>query len=217
MKRTTTFAAFVLLAVVLAPTAFGQVVAYHHRSTVWGDTYAGAAELVRAQGAFLRDEATAAEGWVRVAAAQDDLAYQRAERRYQVKQMELNYQQAKLDAKLQRREAEAAEEQAAAVEMLARAQRGTNRWPVAMVRPEYASSTTLIDSILRNWRPTDDASDYSYRRALATEAALLRARIQADARIKVSSRLEAIEAIDRVQLLANMTEQAAVNAQMAMR
>lgn len=217
MKRPITLAAFGLLAIALAPTAFGQVVAYHHRSTVWGDAYAGASELVRAQGAFLRDEAAAAENWVHVAAAQDDLAYQRAERRYQVKQMELNYQQAKLNGKLQRREAAVGEQQVAALQLLNDAQRGIYQWPEAMTRPEYASSVTLIDSILRNWRPTDEVSGNSYRRALATEAALLRSRIKDDQRIKVSSRLEAIEAIKQVQLLAGMSEQAAVNAQVAMR
>ena len=81
MKRTFILTAFGLFAIALAPAAFGQVVAYHHHSTALGDAYGGASELVGAQGAFLRDQAAAAETWVRVAAAQDDLAYQRAERR----------------------------------------------------------------------------------------------------------------------------------------
>ena len=203
MNRTIYLAAFAL-ATTVSSTATAQVVAYHHRSTVAGDAYAGAAELVRANGAFLRDEADAAETWVRVDAARDDLHYRRAEYRYQSRQMELDYRQQRFDHKQQQHESESAAQQLAAVRLLESARRGVPIWPAALRRPEYAGSTSMVESVLRNWNP-QIAGDDVYRRALATEAAVLRNRVASNESIKFSQRVEAVETIKQLQLLVEMT------------
>jgi hypothetical protein len=216
MSRSITLAATLAIVIAAASTASAQVVAYHHRSTVLGDHFAGASELVRANGQFLRDEADSAETWVRVAAATDDLYYQRAERHFQVKQMELQYRQQRLLDKQQRQAADSAARETAALKMLEQIQRGGVQWPAALNRQEYAASMSLIESILRNWSPGDPSSDV-YRRSLATEAGVLRARISNNKTIDHDSRLAAVRTIKQVQLLASMTGEGPAASRLAMR
>ena len=196
----TAFAITITLAAVHAASA--QVVAYHHRSTVWGDHLAGASELVRAQGSYLRDEADAAETWVRTEAAYDALLYQRAEYRFQEKLMSIEYQKEKANAHRERAAAEEMAEQQKALRLWQAAQRGGVAWPAALNRPEYSSSLALIDSILRTWTPEIPSGDL-YRRALATEAAVLRSRVATNTTIAHQSRLEAVRALKLVQRLAD--------------
>jgi hypothetical protein len=203
IKLTVSFAALVVVALALADKASAQLVYMDHHSTALGDHLSGASELVRAQGAFLRDEADAAETWVRVAAARDDYWYQRAEKFYQVKQMRLNYIQQKANANRQQQSYEAAAEEAAALRLLATVQQGAPQWPAALLNSKFAGSMSLIESLLRNWSP-EDTTGAAYRRALATEAGVLRTRVATDMTIDHGSRVEAVETLRQLQLLANL-------------
>jgi hypothetical protein len=196
-------AALLVATFALTEMASAQTVAYRHRSTVFGDHAAGLSELVRAQGAFLRDEAAAAAKWVEVAAAEDQLWYQRAEYRYQVKQMQLEYLKQKAQANRERQELTAAADEAAALELLRSAQRGAARWPAALTLPKFAGSMSLVESLLKNWSPDDAAGD-AYRAALATEAGVLRTRISNDTSIDFNNRVEAVKTLKRLQRLASM-------------
>src|SRR5262245_4221368 len=105
MTRTFTSAALVALGVAAilagANRASAQALYYDHHSTAAGDYFGGAAEVIRAQGAFNLDAAHAAEAWARADAAQDANQYQRAEYRFQVAQMELKYREQKLNQRRQ--------------------------------------------------------------------------------------------------------------------
>ena len=202
-KLTVNLAALVVVALALTDSASAQLVAMDHHSTILGDHLSGASELVRAQGSFLRDEAAAAESWVRVAAAADDLQYQRTEHRYQVKQMQIEYLQQKAAANRERMEMDAAAEEMAAMRLLQSAQRGVPSWPTALRNSKYAGSMSLVESLLRNWTP-EDTTGGAYRRALATEAGVLRTRVASDRSIDHSSRVQAVQTLRQLQLLANM-------------
>jgi hypothetical protein len=205
MKRSNTLTAFAVTIILAAGhAASAQVVAYHHRSTAWGDHLAGASELVRAHGAFLRDEADAAETWVRATAAHDNVLYQRAEYRWQLKHMYDEYLNDKANARRERNAAETAAHQAEALRLWQAAQRGFVVWPAALRRAEYANSVSLIESILRSWSPANPTGD-AYRRALATEAGVLRTRIAENTNIDFLARVEAVQTLQRVQSLAEMT------------
>jgi hypothetical protein len=180
--------------------ASAQVVAYRHRSTVLGDHLAGASELVRAQGSFLVDEANAAETWVRTEAARDALLYQRAEYHFQSKQMYQDYLNNKAATRREQAAAEELSEHQEAVRILQAAQRGGFSWPTALNRPEYAASRSLIDSILRTWTPEIPSGDV-YRRALATETAVLRTRVASNTKIPHAARVAAVQTLDRIQHL----------------
>jgi len=180
--------------------ASAQVVAYRHRSTVLGDHLAGASELVRAQGSFLVDEANAAETWVRTEAARDALLYQRSEYHFQTKQMYQDYLNNKAATRREQAAAEEISEHQEAVRLLQAAQRGGFSWPTALNRPEYAASRSLIDSILRTWTPEIPSGDV-YRRALATETAVLRTRVASNTKIPHAARVAAVQTLDRIQHL----------------
>lgn len=192
-----------LAAGMLATPAAAQLISMRHHSTVLGDHLSGASELVRAQGAFLRDEAEAAATWVQVAAAADDLHYQRTEHWYQVKRMRVEYLQQKAEVNRERHQLETAAEENAALRLLQTAQRGVPQWPVALRSERFAGSMTTIESILRNWSP-DDVTGDAYRRALATEAGVLRARVASDATIDHASRVAAVKTLRQLQVLATL-------------
>jgi hypothetical protein len=202
--QTTAFATVLLVVVLgLANSASAQLVALRHHSTILGDHFSGASELVRARGAFLVDEAAAAESWVRTAAAADDLQYQRTEHHYQVKKMRIEYLQQKAEANRQRQQAEMAANEAAALRLLQSAKLGAPQWPSALKNAKYIDSMTMIESLLRNWSPEDTTGE-AYRRALATEAGVLRTRVAKDLSIDHPSRVKAVETLSRLQLLATM-------------
>jgi len=192
------------------------VVAYHHRSTVWGDHLAGASELVRAQGAFLVDQANATETLVRAQAAHDDLMYQRAEYRFQLNQMYNQYLNDKATNRRERNAAEETAEQAAALGLWQKAQRGFVAWPEALKRAEYSNSLSMIESILRAWSPEHPTGE-AYRRALATEAGVLRTKIEGNQNISFLARVDAVRTLDRLQRLADMDTVQAAAQQIAMR
>ncbi len=206
-KLTVSLAALLVVALALANPASAQLMALRHHSTVLGDHLSGASELVRAQGSFLRDEADAAETWVRVAAARDDYWYQRAEKFYQVKQMRLNYIQQKANSNRQQQSYEAAAEETAALRLLATVQQGSPQWPTALRNAKFAGSMSLIESLLRNWSP-EDTTGVVYRRALATEAGVLRTRVAKDMSIDHGSRVRAVETLRQLQLLADLPSDA---------
>jgi hypothetical protein len=191
------------MALASAKPASAQLVALRHHSTIAGDHFSGASELVRAQGAFLRDEAAAAENWIRVAAAADQLQYQRTEYAYQVKRMRLDYLQQKADANRERQQLDTASDHAAALQLLNSAQRGVPQWPKALQSPKFASSMTMIESLLRNWSPDDTTGD-AYRRALATEAGVLRERVASDASIDHAGRVQAVQTLQRLMVLVQL-------------
>ena len=201
-RRITITLAAVLTTLALHGVASAQLVALRHHSTIAGDTFSGASELVRAQGSFLRDQADAAETWVRIAAASDDLQYQRIEHAYGVKQMRVDYLARKATVNRERRQIDSAEEQAEAAWLLQSAKRGLAPWPSALKQQQYAMSMSTIESLLRNWSVEDDSTNDAFRRALATEAGILRERIVNDRGIDHLSRVKAVETLDRLQLLA---------------
>ena len=104
MTRTITSAAFATIALTLvtAHSVSAQVLAYDHHSTAFGDFAAGRAELALAQGQFLVNQSIAAQNWVQAAAASDQLQYQRAEYRWNIKQMEMKYMEDRASASRQR-------------------------------------------------------------------------------------------------------------------
>jgi len=183
--------------------ASAQVVAYDHRSTVLGDQLAGASELVRAQGAFLKDEALAAETWTRVTAAQDQIQYQRTAYRHDVKRMETELRDRKAQANRERQQAEATADTAEALRLYQSVQRGAGLWPTALRQARYAGSMATINSLLRNWSPQDPSSDV-YRAALATEIGVLRNRVAADHQLDFASRVDAVKTLKQLQQLAAM-------------
>jgi hypothetical protein len=208
IKKVKTMSRLPLLAVLAITFIFAavhaasaQVVAYRHRSTVLGDHLAGASELIRAQGSFLVDEATAAETWVRTEAARDALLYQRAEYHFQTKQMYQDYLNNKAADRRDKAAAEEVTEHQKALRLWQAAQRGGISWPTALNRPEYASSRALIDSILRTWTPEIPSGDI-YRRALATETAVLRTRVASNTKIPHPARVAAVQTLERIQRLA---------------
>lgn len=180
-----------------------QTVAYDHRSTVLGDQLAGASEFVRAQGAFLRDEAAAAETWTRVVAARDQIQYQRSTYRFEIERMETEWRDRKAQANRERQQAEATADVAAARRMYESARRGAGRWPAGLSHPKYAGSMATISSLLRNWSPDDPSSDV-YRTALATEIGVLKNRLAADRQLDFATRVEAVRALKQLQQLTTM-------------
>jgi hypothetical protein len=205
---------FVLLVIAGALTqpASAQLISLRHHSTAWGDHMSGASELIRARGAFLRDEADAAATWVQVAATADDLHYQRTEHWYQIKRMRVSYLQQKAEVNRERQQLETASEQNASLRLLQTAQRGVPQWPAALKNEKFAGSMTTIESILRNWSPEDATGD-AYRRALATEAGVLRARIAGDSTIDHASRVAAVKTLRQLQVLATLPTLAAIEGQ----
>jgi hypothetical protein len=183
---------------------------------VWGDHLAGASELVRAQGAYLRDEADAAETWVRARTALDDLYYQRAEYRLQLRQAYDQYLQDKAATRRDQNAADQTAERTEAISLWQRAQRGFVSWPAALQRPEYAQSMSRIEAILRNWSPENPTGD-AYRRALATEAGVLRAKVSTNQDISHHARVQAVRTLERLQRLAELTGLDSASAALAMR
>jgi hypothetical protein len=184
-------------------SASAQVIAYDHRSTVLGDQLAGASELVRAQGSFLKDEALAAETWTRVTAAQDQIQYQRTAYRNDVTRMETELRERKAQSNRERQQAEANADIAAALRLYQSVQRGAGFWPVALRDGKYASSLATVSALLRNWSPQDSSSEI-YRVALATEIGVLRNRVAADRQLDFASRVDAVKTLKQLQQLATM-------------
>ena len=205
MSRFTLISAAATLALIAVGFQQGsaQVIAYDHRSTVLGDQLAGASELVRAQGAFLKDEATAAETWTRVTAAQDQIQYQRSAYRSDVKRMETELRERKAQSNRERQQAEATADTAEALRLYQSVQRGAGIWPVALRQTRYAGSLATVSSLLRNWSPQEPSSDV-YRAALATEIGVLKNRVAADQQLDFASRVEAVKTLKQPQQLPAM-------------
>jgi hypothetical protein len=207
MSRFTNFtvaaATLTLAALASLQSASAQVIAYDHRSTVLGDELAGASELVRAQGSFLKDEATAAETWTRVVAAQDQIQYQRSTYRFDVKRMEAEHRDRKAQSNRERQQAEATTETAEAMKLYESIQRGAGLWPAALTQTKYAGSLATVTSLLRNWSPQEPAGDV-YRSALATEIGVLKNRVAADRQLDFASRVEAVRTLKHLQQLTTM-------------
>lgn len=196
-------------AVSLAAIAVGsqpgsaQTIVYDHRSTVLGDQLAGASELVRAQGAYLRDEASAAETWTRVVAARDQIQYQRSNYRFDVERRESEIRQRRAQANRERQQAEATADVAAALKIYESVQRGAGLWPAGLSHPKYAGSMATVSSLLRNWTPDDPSSDV-YRSALATEIGVLKNRLAADRQLDFATRVDAVRTLKQLQQLTTM-------------
>jgi hypothetical protein len=222
MTRTITSAAFAatVLTLVAASSASAQVVAYDHHSTAFGDFFAGRAELALAQGQFLVNQSVAAQNWVQAAAANDQLQYQRAEYRWNLKQMEMKYMEDRATANRQKSALKSANEEASARRLVESAKHGGVIWPIALTQPKFAGSMTLVDSILRNWSSNDLSND-AYRRALATEAGVLRSQVANDKTIDFNSRVDAVRTLSLLQQLATLpaptTGASTVGPQLAMR
>lgn len=185
------------------PAVSAQVIAYDHRSTVLGDQLAGASELVRAQGTFLKDEATAAETWTRVTAAQDQIQYNRSAYRFDVKRMESEVRDRKAQTNRDRQQADAAADTAQAMKLYESVQRGAGLWPTALTQTKYAGSLQTVTSLLRNWSPTEPSGE-TYRSALATEIGVLKNRVAADRQLDFASRVDAVRTLKQLEQLTTM-------------
>lgn len=217
MKATITFAA--AIAVLAASSTaiaqeYGTYYSYDHRSTALGDWYAGASELVRAEGAYLRDEAAAAQIWLDVDRGREAFRYEMAEWRQQV---ELQRQQSIKDRAEARRTRQAQAEQArdlSARELLQDLNDGMPVWPAALRRPEFAGSLSMIESLLRNWDAAGAPTGDAFRAALATELGVLETRITDDTSIAF---LDRVNAVKTLRLLMELTDANVDAASLAMR
>lgn len=202
MKRTLPIVAALALAVSAANQVHAQALVYDHRSTVYGDLYSGAADVIQAQGRYARDVAKAAEIWVRAEGAHDEVVYRRTEYRYQTLALDREYHLQKLEDKKGRDEAQLAKRMQEAQRLWAQAQYGSPSWPEALGRPEFAASMDMIESLLRNWSPETSPLGDPYRVALATEVGVVRARIAAHPKVNFPGRVEAMRALGNLELLA---------------
>src|SRR5262249_5817461 len=141
---------------------------------------------------------------------------QRAEYRFQIQQMYDQYMKDKAETNRQRSATDQNTERAEALSLWQKAQRGFVSWPAALQREEYAHSMSIIQSILRTWSPENPTGDAS-RRALATEAGVLRTKIANNQNIPFLSRVDAVKTLDRLQRLAEMTGTDGAQAALAMR
>jgi hypothetical protein len=197
---------------------FGYVpYSYARHSTVAGDYFGGAAELVRAHGAYERDLADAAETWVRVSAASDAAAYQRAEYHFQLRQRRDEYRKQLAEERTQRYETRAAQRIDEARRIWTEAQNGLPLWPAALERPEFAASVRQIESILEHWTPDNSPLGDAYRRALTTEIGVVRARVTTDQRISFADRVAAVRILNSLELFAKTAPAVALDGRVAMR
>ncbi|MAT72790.1 MAG: hypothetical protein CMJ58_25195 [Planctomycetaceae bacterium] len=214
MKTACTTAVVVALIAASAAQAqdsYGTYYGYHHRSTALGDWYAGAGELVRAQGAFLKDEAAAAVTWLEVDRGREAFRYEMEEWRQQDRLDRQRRVEAKAEARRSRQRAEEDVRTATAQVLLQDIRDGMPVWPEALQLPKYAGSKTMIESLLRNW---DGPMDTSFRSALATELGVLETRIAADTSVNF---LQRVEAVRTLRVLMELTEADAIPAHLAMR
>lgn len=215
MTRHATLAAlFTLVALGAVNSASAQVLYYDHHSTAAGDWLGGSAEVLHGQAAYVKAEAEAAEIWVRATAAHDDLLYQRFQYNIQAKQQRLEYQQQRREDKLARKTAAIVAQENQAMRLQRTVQMGGVNWPAALMRPEFSSSMSMIESVLRNWNPNDPNGD-AFRRALASEAGVLRNKISNNRSIPFASRVEAVQTLKQLQLLAGSSTESFGNGQLA--
>jgi hypothetical protein len=189
----------------------------HGVGTVESSARFGHAAQMESFGRMHRLLAEADEIQARADAAYSDLAYANTQRLWEAKQMKIEYQKAKRDDKLSRQATSAANEETAALRLWKNAQQGFVAWPTALSRPEYSASMSLVESILRNWSPSDDSTSAAYRQALATEAGVLRNKIAANKTIAFNNRVEAVKTLKKLEILATMTDLSEIGPQLAMR
>jgi len=215
MTRYITLAALVtIFSLSQVATSSAQVLYYDHHSTAAGDFLGGSAEVLHGQAAYLKAEAESAEIWVRASAANDDRLYQRFQYNIQAKQQQLEYQQQRREDKLARKTALAVAHENQAIRLQKTVQLGAMNWPTALTRREFSSSMSMIESVLRNWNPNDPNND-AFRRALATEAGVLRNKIANNPSIPFASRVEAVQTLKKLQTLAGLTGDSSVNGHLA--
>lgn len=207
--KTTLWTVFVATLLATTSIASGQVVAYRHRSTVLGDQLSGAAELVRASGLAARDRAAAYATWVQAETAREELRQKRWQAYYYEQEYRRDLLRAKAEENRRLTDEQAAAEQASAKELLRRYQLGALDWPAALQRPEFARSRQLIESILDQWSSAADASTSAHRRALLTEAGVLRMRLSdPDSAIPFADRVAAVRTLKTLHTLALQTDDA---------
>lgn len=192
------------IATLFPSQASAQPWIYHHHSTAQGDFLGGSAELTQAQGQFAKDVASAAEIWVRVAAAQDDLQYKHYENHLRCKQVELEYRESKRQAIETRNELKDARRLAEARQLWTDAKNGYVRWPAALNGREYATSLSLVESLLRTWPESDGYFGPIYRKSLATELGVLRSKISHDKKVPFHQQVDAIQTLDGLELAARI-------------
>lgn len=193
-----------LIAVLGASAASAQVVAYHHRSTVAGDFLAGYGEAVLAEGIADRNHAIAYRTYVQADRERAALNYEIIQGR-----MYLNEQRNEaIRQKIENRRASQAEkslaQDAAAQQLLVDVQRGVQQWPEALERSEFAQSMDLIQRLLQGWTPDGTSADNAYRKALLTQAAVLKSQVASDREISFANRRNAVATLSKVSRLAKM-------------
>jgi hypothetical protein len=204
MRTSILIATLAVVTATASSSAVAQVVAYHHRSTVYGDWTAGAAELVGAQGRAAVDYARAYEISVRADHNLEDLRQKRLQAHLYEREYRIQMQREKTAERRQRQASEEVSQAQTARELILGVQHGTLAWPVALQRPEYAHSMRMIESILANWSPASDTSFRAYRSALATEAGVLRVKISSSDRgISFLEKVAAVRTLKTLQWMAS--------------
>ena len=181
---------------------------YHHRSTAFGDYYSGAADLVYAQGQYLKAEAEAARTWVEASRGQAELDYQVAEWRQAAQEARTQALAAKADYFREKAKRLAADRQLAAQTLARDIQDGLPVWPAVLNRPEYEASVSLIASIIRAWGGPDKPLEASYRAVLMTELGVLENRVTQNQTLAYQERFDAVRMLHSLRELTHGSDNA---------
>lgn len=138
-----------LMAMVLASPAFGQVQAYHHRSTVLGDHAAGLAELELARGQAAVDSAYAYQ--LRLDAEQKRLAlrYHKLRNRQAAREFQSARTQDLADARARRAAQGMARTAVAARKFASEVYHDTYAWPKMLSTEAFAEERATIEQLIR--------------------------------------------------------------------
>jgi len=185
-------------------TAHSQALSYHHRSTAEGDRISAGADYEAANGKATLHRAQAYDRRMDAEAKLMELEYQYYQFRRQMAYDQLEWRERRAQTNRQRQAEQELKLDAAALTLLNRVQLGLQVWPEALSHPEYASSMSTIESILKTWRQSPSASDAFAARAMVTEVAVLDARIVADKTLSHPSRCRAVRSLRLVQRIPYM-------------
>lgn len=195
-----------LLIASLATEASAQAVAYRHRSTAYGDYLSGSADLVLAYGRAAEHHAEAFAITVRAANDLEDLRQKRLRAYYYEREYRDQLIREKAEERKVEQHATEAERDSDALALVRQYELGVFVWPNALQRPEYSSSTRLIESILGNWTPENGSDFRPYRTALLTEAAVLRTRVSTAADLRFEDKATAVRTLASLQRLAGLED-----------
>jgi hypothetical protein len=183
----------------ICSTCWGQAMFYDHRSTAEGDIRSGMADQQAAWGAAARNWG---EGYGLYMSGEEQrlsIAYQV----YEIRRMVADDRRLDLERRANDRRRKQADEaeafDAAARQLISEYRVGVVQWPEALNRSEFAESMSVIESMLAIVGQQRGAMDTYTRRALATEAGVLRQRVASNKAISHDSRVAAVKALKLAQ------------------